>query len=301
MNGRDGDLVILRAGPLEAAVSRTGAELRRLRHRTHGDLLWSGDPAHWNAVAPILFPFVGRSAGDVVRIGGQTYDMPVHGFAAARVFAVEAAEADRCLMSLADDAETRRHYPFAFRLEIATRLDATGIELRATVTNTGDASLPFGFGFHPGLAWPLPGARSKNGHRLDFGPVRRLSVRRAEGGLILPEAETAELENGRLELDDELFRRGAMVLAPSPASALRYGGEDAPVSIVLQWENLPALGLWSRPGAGFICIEPWRGHADPAGFEGKVEDKPGIMRLAPEDSARFALRISVETAAVSAG
>jgi galactose mutarotase-like enzyme len=45
--------------------------------------------------------------------------------------------------------------------------------------------------------------------------------------------------------------------------------------------NSPMLGVWSKPGAEFICIEPWHGVADPAGYAGDIRTKPGVFVLAP--------------------
>src|SRR5918998_28700 len=75
-----GDLIPLPADGSEAAVALAGAQpvLWRVAGR---DLLWTGDPAHWGWHAPLLFPVVGQVHGGRVRIGGESFDMPRHGFA----------------------------------------------------------------------------------------------------------------------------------------------------------------------------------------------------------------------------
>ncbi len=55
-------------------------------------------------------------------------------------------------------------------------------------------------------------------------------------------------------------------------------------------------GLWSKPGAGFVCIEPWRGVADPVDFQGSLNDKPGIFRVAPGASQSLRMRIEQQGA-----
>jgi galactose mutarotase-like enzyme len=52
------------------------------------------------------------------------------------------------------------------------------------------------------------------------------------------------------------------------------------------------LGVWSKPGAPFLCIEPWRGVADPAGFAGELGDKPGVFVIAP--GAAETLRMTID-------
>ena len=41
------------------------------------------------------------------------------------------------------------------------------------------------------------------------------------------------------------------------------------------------LGIWTKPGAPFVCIEPWRGIADPEGFSGEFTIKPGVFCVPP--------------------
>ncbi len=56
----------------------------------------------------------------------------------------------------------------------------------------------------------------------------------------------------------------------------------------------PHLGIWTKPGAGFICIEPWQGHADPEGFEGEFIAKPGIVLVQPNEIQSFMISITVQ-------
>ena len=55
------------------------------------------------------------------------------------------------------------------------------------------------------------------------------------------------------------------------------------------------LGLWTKPGAGFICIEPWQGIADEAGFSGELRQKWGVFTLAPGAVQSLTMTISLIT------
>ena len=63
----------------------------------------------------------------------------------------------------------------------------------------------------------------------------------------------------------------------------------------------PDLGIWTKPGAGYLCIEPWSGHADPAGFAGDITAKPGIRILQPGEHWGAAMTISLHPAATATG
>jgi galactose mutarotase-like enzyme len=56
---------------------------------------------------------------------------------------------------------------------------------------------------------------------------------------------------------------------------------------------MPRLGIWTRPGARFVCIEPWHGIADRQGFDGEIWDKPGILRFAPGEARTFSMQVTL--------
>jgi galactose mutarotase-like enzyme len=39
------------------------------------------------------------------------------------------------------------------------------------------------------------------------------------------------------------------------------------------------LGIWAKPGADFVCIEPWLGCADTEGKPVELKDKEDIQSL----------------------
>ena len=47
--------------------------------------------------------------------------------------------------------------------------------------------------------------------------------------------------------------------------------------------DAPVVGIWSPPGkqAPFICIEPWYGRCDRAGYTGDYRQKDWVNRLEP--------------------
>ena len=47
------------------------------------------------------------------------------------------------------------------------------------------------------------------------------------------------------------------------------------------------------PGASFVCVEPWHGIADPAGFAGEYKDKPGVFEVAPGDTKVMTMSVTL--------
>jgi galactose mutarotase-like enzyme len=219
--------------------------------------------------------------------------MPKHGFARKSRFETIETLGRSATFRLEDSDESRILYPFAFRLDVTHRLDGAVLETVATVTNTGDGPMPTGFGFHPALRWPLPGtgANSKTHHLLRFDaeepePIRGVTP----DGLIGSEAPTP-IRGDELALHDSLFEHDALVLDRPNSRGLWFGEPEHP-GVRVDFAGMSYLGIWTKPGAGYLCIEPWASHADDEGFTGAFADKPGVVTLAPGESRDFAMAMT---------
>ncbi len=75
--------------------------------------------------------------------------------------------------------------------------------------------------------------------------------------------------------------------------SLLWGAPCSP-NLRIDFPGMPWLGLWQKPGAHYLCIEPWAGMADPVNFDGEIWDKPGIMRLDPGDQRSFHMNVTLQ-------
>jgi len=289
-------VVTLSCPELEAQISPLGAELVRLRDRKGQDLLWDGDPAFWTGRAPLLFPIVGRVRDDRARVAGQEYGLKQHGFARALPFTLVAATAAACQFRLTADAATRRQYPFEFQLDVSYGLEGSTLLVQAAVMNAGPDVMPVSFGFHPAFRWPLPGGGAREAHEIRFDYPEPNPIRRPRDGLIGAMPHPTPVNGDRLVLRDDLFVDGALVFDQLNSRTVHYGAPGHR-AIRVAFPGLPHLGIWTKPGAGFICIEPWHGYADPEDFVGSLADKPGMMHLGPGAVHTFEMAISVTSVA----
>ena len=62
---------------LEADIAPLGAELFSLRDAAGREMMTDADPRWWTGRAPLLFPIVGRLAGDRYRLGAAEYALPL--------------------------------------------------------------------------------------------------------------------------------------------------------------------------------------------------------------------------------
>ena len=289
------DTHALRSGSLTATVKAHGAELCSLKDGGV-EFLWQAG-AQWPRHAPLLFPIVGRLANDELRHRGKSYRMTQHGFARDSRFAWAERGESRCALVLHDNETTRALYPFPFRLTAAYALDESGLDLTFTIANTGNETLPASIGGHPAFNWPLQPGAAKEDYALTFERAEPAPVRRLDAGLLRPAAEPSPVEGAALALTESLFVDDAIIFDRIDSHSVRYArghGASTGPWLTMSWRGFRELGVWSKPsGAPFLCIEPWRGHASPAGFQGEFMDKPGLMHIAAGAEEQLSFRIEV--------
>lgn len=278
---------------LSAQISELGAELTSLRDEKGRDLLWDGDPTFWTGRSPLLFPVVGRLSDDRALIDGRAYSMKQHGFARTSTFEVMDAAPESCRLRLSASKATREQYPFDFRLDMSYRLDGGRLLLTASVVNPESRPIPVSFGFHPALRWPLPYGGGRTEHEIRFEALEPAFLHTLSDGLIGEASRPSPLQGSRLPLQDDLFQDGALVWSELASRVVRYGVPGRR-SVTVSFPGMPHLGIWTKPGAGYVCIEPWQGYADPVGFTGEMKDKPGIVLIAPGESRDFTMAITLD-------
>jgi galactose mutarotase-like enzyme len=97
----------------------------------------------------------------------------------------------------------------------------------------------------------------------------------------------------KLPLSERLFDDDAVIFDRLASTSVCYAADRGP-SIELSWDGFQELGIWSKlGGAPFLCIEPWRGFASPAAFDGEFIHKPGLMHIAPAEKRVLKYRIGV--------
>ncbi len=287
------DWIAIGSDRLGAAINPHGAELSSLKDADGRELMTDADPAFWTGRAPILFPVIGVTNGSVIRLDGVDYPMAKHGFARHSDFTVVERAAARLVLRLTDGEATRASYPFAFALDLAFTVEGATITLAASIHNRGDAAMPAQFGFHPAFAWPLPFGQPRADHRVVFDDAEPARLREiAPDGLIAADTRASPLDGCILHLADELFANDALVWDPVVSQGVTYGAAAGP-QLRVEFADTPRLGIWTKPGAPYVCIEPWHGIADPEGFTGDFRAKPGVFEVAPGETMRIAMSVTL--------
>ena len=285
--------IVLSSSELTAEVNPLGAQLSVLRDAGGRELLWDGDPAIWAGRAPLLFPIVGTLAGGSYRIGSRTYSLSRHGFARGKQFDVIAAASSRATFRLQADEATLLVYPFRFQLDVDFALTGATLTVTSTVRNIGTEDMPASIGYHPGFRWPLPYGEPRAAHFIEFAGDAGSSIRRLDtDGLLSPLPHPTPVSHRRLVLADALFRDDVVIFEELRSRSVSYGADKGP-RIRVSYPDASYLGIWTKPGAPFICIEPWAGIADEAGFSGDFSTKLGVFTLVAGAAQSLTMQITL--------
>lgn len=279
---------------LTARIDPLGAQLVSLRTSEGREVIWTGDPASWPDHSLILFPVIGQLADGLFRHGGRDYPMPPHGFARQREFTLAEQSAAGYVFELRDDAETRSHYPFAFRLRVEFAVSDDALRQVIAVENRDAEPLPLDVGFHPGLNWPLTPDRAKEEYTLVFEQDEPAPIRRGTGDptMLVPGGRPTPVESRILRPRDDLFVESPIIFDQLNSRSVTFGAPGG-LGVRLDFPDCPNLALWMIPGARFLAIEPWQGLPRRTDFAGPFVDKPDIALIAPGETRRWRLTLTV--------
>ena len=264
---------------LKAGFQTKGAEMVWLQNQKDGrNYLWSGDPAYWNRVSPVLFPFVGKLQGQRYRYEGQWYEnIPQHAFARDQVFTLVRQSSEEIWFVLQDNEETKRMYPFAFSLQIGYRLEQKRLHVMWKVENRGE-NLYFSIGAHPAFLCLGQNGETlaKEGYSIDLG-LQQQTVRSGiltDQGVLGERTKELALTDGALPLTEALFEEDALILDAGQIHSAVLRDPSGHAYLKMEFDA-PLLGIWSPVGkqAPFVCIEPWYGRCDREGFDGALQER----------------------------
>lgn len=283
---------------LTVKVKEHGAELCSI---VKGDTeyLWQADPAFWGRHSPVLFPIVGSVWNGRYHVGDKEFVLGQHGFARDMDFEKVNGSDSEVRYRLVSSDETVARYPWQFVLEIAYRLHGNKIDVIWEVSNPSDEEMYFQIGAHPAFNYPdYDPVKDERGY-LSFDVKDNLQcIRIQEKGCVNADV-TYPLEipqDGLLPLAKDTFDTiDTIMLQDRQIGRVTLHRNDRSPWLSLSFDA-PVVGIWSPPGknAPFICLEPWYGRCDRAGYEGDFTDKDWMNRLAPGE--RFSSVYTIEIA-----
>ena len=268
---------------LSIAVQAKGAELVSLYNKKEKlEYMWSGDPAFWGKYSPVLFPIIGELKNNTYYYNNKAYQLSRHGFARDMDFAVVEQTTSSIGFSLLSNTDTLQKFPFEFAFDIIYLLQQDRLTVTYRVKNTGKDDMYFSVGGHPAFKVPIVEGTGYDDYYLEFNKTEnagRWPISAA--GLIETDAEPFLSNTNKLPLRKELFYRDAIVFKNLRSDTVRLRSSKHDKGIEFDFSGFPYLGIWAAKDAGFVCIEPWCGIADPVNSSQQLTEKEGINRLAP--------------------
>lgn len=282
---------------LRATVDSLGAQLVSLCGEDDFEYLWTGDPNYWAGHAPVLFPIVGALRQGKTKIGGEWFEMGQHGFARRREFTLKEHRADMISLCLSSDFETKKLYPFEFRLTVTYTLKDRAVETAFSVENIGEKTLPFAIGGHPGFNIPVNEAAGFEDYSILFEKPETQACPTIVAGeaLIDPQKTAYRLENEReIPLSHSLFYQDALIFENLQSQKVAVVNRKTGKGVELSFGGFPLLGIWSAKNDGpYVCLEPWTGCATRTDEGDEFEQKKDMTFLPAGGRTEFAFEAKI--------
>lgn len=280
-------IITLKNDLLTVKIETLGAELQSITNNATGhEYLWQGDARFWGRRSPVLFPIVGSVWNGEYRMDSETFKMGQHGFARDCEFDVmHDVPEEEAWFELKYDDRSLGIYPRRFSLQIGYRLQAERLTVLWRVKNIDNRPMPFQIGAHPAFNYPEFCAADPVHAYFLFDNETLESEMLAEKGCVGDGTFKVELDdNGMLPITADTFTCDTILLADSQVHRVSMlDKEKRPYLSVLF--SAPLVGLWSpSPDAPFVCIEPWYGRCDRAGFDGQFEEREHITVIQPDET-----------------
>lgn len=259
---------------IEVEISTLGAELRSII-KDGVQLLWQGDPAFWKGRAPVLFPICGGLKDGKYIFDGVEYNLPRHGFARNMEFELEQSSEDKAVFLLKSNNETKSVYPFDFELRIIYTLISSAIKVDYEVKNIGNNPMYYSIGSHEAYACP----EGIEEYSVLFENAENLNSPILEDALITYNTFNVGENTKELPLKTELFKYDTLIFENIKSKKVTLKNRKTGKERKLEFSDFDNLLIWTVPGAGYVCLEPWCGLADFAGSNYDLTIKKGINKL----------------------
>lgn len=260
------------------------------------EFLWHGDPQIWNGQAPILFPIIGLLKEERTIINGLEYAIPKHGIVRhSESVTVSHSNSHSITFVLSWNEETLKVYPFKFELEVTFSLEDEKLNISHLVRNVGDSIMHFHLGGHPAFNCPVSKDHSISDYHIQFEEVENSKSWLINGdGLITDKyIEVFKPNSSMLQLTESLFDDDALIFRDLKSTAATLASKKSGPILRVDYSDFPYLGIWAKPNAPYVCIEPWFGIADHENADGNFLSKEILQSLEPGSEKIFSYSITI--------
>lgn len=249
---------------------------------------------YWKRHAPVLFPIVGKLKRGQTLINGRTFEMPQHGFARDVEFEAVTKLDNFHSYVLKSNKYTMARYPYDFELYNTYRQEDNKLIVIYKVVNTGVTNMPFAIGGHPAFKID-PDDLKRGNYYLEFAEEEEKAhfLYLVDGLVGTDYAKNQLIEDKYLLLDEHTFDNDAIIIKGIQNKRISLKNRRTRKCVLnMEFEGFPYLGIWSKPNAPFLCLEPWTSTADRVNSNNIFAKKPDMKILQPKEE--FEEKFTVE-------
>ncbi|WP_075351059.1 aldose 1-epimerase family protein [Algoriphagus marinus] len=286
----------IESSDLRIQVNSIGMELSSIQSKnSNQEYLWQGNPAFWAGQAPVLFPIIGALKNGEMIYKGTTYSMEKHGLVRNSLKPKLISSGNNFLrFALSWDKESLIAYPFKFRLEIEFLLEGKTLLIKHHISNEGDDFMLYSIGGHPAFNCPLHSDEKYEDYYLQFPKEETDATCQIEPNGLIGLGRIPMLNQSKtIPLHSHLFDHDALVFKNLKSRKVSLEHQTRGPILAVEYQDFNYLGIWAKPSAPFVCIEPWLGIADSVDTNQNFEEKEGLLKLAPGESDQKSYSITI--------
>lgn len=268
---------------LTLGVKSFGCEITSLISKETGyEFMWQGNPDIWSGQAPILFPIIGRLIDDKYTLGGKEYTLEKHGFARRLEWKFLGSEGSSMAFRLTENDDTLTMYPYSFEVIVRYSLQGKTLRVNHEVINKNDGTMYFSLGAHPAFNCEI-------GDKITFNVEEKFLTEKIDlvRSLRLPEKVAVEQDGATITITNDIFNEDALILSNFKSEYLTIHSDNNQRKIKFTLGGAPYLGIWAKPGAPYVCIEPWYGVNDSTEKKADFSQKDAINALGKGETFIF--------------
>lgn len=281
---------------LSVAVQKNGIELCSIfNKRNDKEYMWQGDPEIWANHAPVLFPVVGMQKNGETLIDGRFYAMPKHGLirGSDKPELIEQTESS-LTFRFSWDKDTLKLFPFKFLVDSVFVIKKNVLTVSHQVTNLDEKDLPYNFGEHPAFNCPLFEGEVYEDYHIELEKTENLKTFLINDEGLLTGESLPCLENSKtIALHKNLFDRDALIFKDQRSRKASLVSRNHGAVLTVDFPEFPYLGIWAKPAAPFVCIEPWHGVTEHKDSDQDFYKKEKLRILKPNESRTHSYSITI--------
>ncbi len=282
---------------LSIAIKPIGAELAQIKSLNNTtNFLWDAQEHIWPNHAPNLFPIVGGLKNHTYHYEGRYYRLPKHGFIRHNNdIKLLYKTNNELIFKLSHSEKTLENYPFQFNYYVIFKLKKSKLHITYKVENSDTKPMYFSVGGHPAFKCPVYNDEVYSDYFIEFDKEEQSKSYKLDKttGLISSKTKTVFSHKKQIQLSPSLFSEDALIFKDLKSKKLHLKSRKHGNILSVTYKDYNYLGLWAKPKANFVCIEPWLGLADVLETDQDLKTKEGIINLDPNKTfwAQYTIEI----------